>query len=292
MATPPPGVSAPAPRRVQVRYLGPPAYRTPPRWGFPVLAWRWQSTAADAESPEVTAAAGVERVRVRARAAVSALWLLAVLALVAAGAEAWRYALLVQSRTGALPRGTVRFSDTLVLTGSILSLVLGVLAAGATLWWLYAARRAAAERAGFAPARPDWEVGPSLLIPGYNLVVPGAIMAELEHAVLRRPAEERPRPTPLLRAWWIAWAASGLLFAVTVVWRLRDSVQAQADGVLLTAATDLAAVVVAVLTARVVTRLSSLISPVNPASVRLMRVVRVDGAPAVERAVRPATATR
>ncbi|SER45771.1 DUF4328 domain-containing protein [Actinokineospora terrae] len=289
VATPPPTQRAPEPPRLRLPYLGPPRYRTPPRWGFPALAWRWP-TAVVGVADEAPAA--VERVRGRARFAASALWLLAAVAVIAAGAEIWRYVLLLESRTGALSRGVVQWSDSLVTTGSVLSIAAGIISVTTVIWWLHAARDAAAETAGYTPARPDWHLVPGILVPGVNLVVPGAVLAELEHAILRRPAAGRPRPSPLLITWWLTWSASGLLFATTLLWRLQDSAQAQADGVLLTAATNLAAAATAILTIRVVDRLSLLLAPIVPSSVRRLRVVRVETAAAPTRAPRPTTASR
>ncbi|MFC7618492.1 DUF4328 domain-containing protein [Actinokineospora soli] len=283
VATPPPG-AYPAPRPARrVRYPGPPAYRTPPRWGFPALAWRRPTSI-----PGLGDATPPPRVRARATLAQTVLWTLALVALLAAVAEVVRYALLVRARTTALDRGTVVLSDTLVVTGATLSLIAGAGAVAATAWWLVAARRAGAEQAGYEPARPDWQLLPSLLVPGVNLVVAGAVVAELEHAALSRPADARPRPTRLVLWWWIAVAACGLLFAAAVAWRFRSGVQAQADGVLVTAASDLAAAVAAALTALVVGRLTGLLAPVDPASVPRLRVVRVSAEPDTARRERPA----
>ncbi|MDQ3402235.1 MAG: DUF4328 domain-containing protein [Actinomycetota bacterium] len=289
VATPPPGPPAPEARRRQVPYTGPPSYLTPPRWSFPVLAWRWPTSVAgiDVESESI------ERVHSRARLAMSALWLLAVVAVLTSGAEVWRYVLLLGGRTNTLPRDTVELSDTLVVTGSVLSIAAGALALTLVLWWLLPTRRAAAEAAGYEPARSDWQLLPGLFVPGLNLVVPGAMLAELEHAILVKPAAERPKPSALLRSWWIVLVGNGVLFAATVLWRFRDTAQAHADGVLLSAATNLAAGVLAVLTVLVIARLSSLLAPTDPAEIRLMRVVRVDGAPEPPlRATRPAGAVR
>ncbi|GAA2989939.1 DUF4328 domain-containing protein [Actinokineospora diospyrosa] len=288
VATPPPTAKAPEPP-LRLPYLGPPRYRTPPRWGFPALAWRWPTAIAGAAEE---GASPVERVRGRARLAASALWLLAAVAVIAAGAEVWRYALLVQSRTGALSRTVVQWSDSLVTTGAVLSFAAGLLSLATVLWWLHAARRAATELAGYHPARDDWQLVPGILIPGINLIVPGAVLAELEHAILRRPADERPNPSPLLKAWWITWAASGLLFTATLLWRLNTSAQSQADGVLLTAFLDLTAAATAVLTIRLVDRLSLLLAPINPSTVRRLRVVRIDTTGDPVRTSRPTTAAR
>jgi len=81
------------------------------------------------------------------------------------------------------------------------------------------------------------------------------------------------------KIWWAAWVVGGLLFAATLASRFRGGVQAAADGVVLTALTDVAAAVVAVLTALTVRRLSTLLSPIDPERVRFLRVVSVTGAP-------------
>ncbi|MFC5285447.1 DUF4328 domain-containing protein [Actinokineospora guangxiensis] len=289
VATPPPGGPAappPAPRREP--YLGPPAYRVPPRWGFPALAWRRPTSIPgvdDLTPPPV-------RVRTRAAVAVATLWTMTALATAAAGAEVFRYTLLVRARSNALERDTVVLSDALVVTGATLALIAGGLAVVVTVWWLLAARRAAAEQAGYRPARDDWRVLPLLLVPGVNLAVAGSVVAELEHAALARPADTRPRPGPLVRGWWITLTAAGLLFAAAVAWRFRSGVQAQADGVLLTAASDLAAAATAAVTAVLVSRLTGLLAPIDPASVPRLRLVRVTGAPEPSRRTRPSTSRR
>ena len=79
------------------------------------------------------------------------------------------------------------------------------------------------------------------LVPGLNLAVPGSVLAEIEHAALDRPADRRPRPSRLLRVWWVLWVAGVLLAAVVLAWSLRTGVQARADGVVLHAVLDLLA---------------------------------------------------
>ncbi|HEU5473211.1 MAG TPA: DUF4328 domain-containing protein [Actinophytocola sp.] len=276
VATPPPGALPAAPPRRRARYTGPPVYASPPRWGFPALSWRWPTSV---PGTRMRPPATVESVRSLARQSGTVLWMLTAAALLAAGGEVWRYVLLVRSRDQALGRGVVSASDALVIASAVLTIAFTLVGAFLTVWWVLQARAVAADLAGQEPSRPGWQVVLGLLVPGINLVVPGAVLAELEHAVLRRPVTERPRPSGLVLAWWLVWAASGLLFAATLLWRLRGGVQAQADGVLLNTAAYLAAATVAVLTARVVRRLTVLLAPVDPASVRLLRVIRVDGAP-------------
>ncbi len=207
------------------------------------------------------------------------MWALACLALLTAGGEIWRYVLLLKSRTGALSSRLVGTSDAVVSIAGILTLAFTVLAAMIALWWLHLARHAAADLADQQVSRPDWQVVLYLLIPGVNLAMAGVILTELEHQVLRHPATDRPRPSKQLAIWWAVWVAAGLLFAVTIAWRFRDSVQAHADSVLLSAATDLSAAAVAVLTAVLIRRLSTLLAPIDPTSVRYLRVIRVEGAP-------------
>jgi hypothetical protein len=221
----------------------------------------------------------IERVRSVGGHASAMLWTLACLTVIAAGGEVWRYILLVRSRTGALSSRLVGTSDAVVTIAAGLALAFALIALVVTLWWLHLARHAAADLAEQQPARRDWQVFAYLLVPGVNLAMAGVVLTELEHQVLRRPATERPRPSKPVLVWWLVWAGAGLLFAVTVAWRFRDSVQAHADGVLLSALTDLAAATVAVLTALMVRRISNLLSPIDPASVRYLRVLRVEGAP-------------
>jgi len=291
-ATAPPGVSlpgGPAPRAA-TRYTGPPSYAVVPAWGFPPVAWRRPLSVLG--TPSAVTVSYLDRVRFVARHATAMLWLVAGLSSVAVGGEAWRYVLLLRSRNAVLSADVVAFSDALVAAASVLAMAVSALTTVTTVWWLYLARLAAVEVSGYRPSRADWQALVGVLAPGPNLVMAGSVLAELEHAVLRRPASRRPRPTRLVLSWWIAWAAGGVVLAITVLWRLRDGVQAQADGVVLTGVTDLAAVCVAVLTALVVRRLTTLLAPLDPASVRAMRVVRVSETTEPSRASRPAGAKR
>jgi hypothetical protein len=73
--------------------------------------------------------------------------------------------------------------------------------------------------------------------------------------------------------------ADGVFTAASIVWRFRDGVQAQADGVLLAIVTDILGAVLAVLTIRLIRGLVRLLAPIDLASIRLMRVVKVMNAP-------------
>ncbi|WP_235998854.1 DUF4328 domain-containing protein [Qaidamihabitans albus] len=289
VATVPPGTHVrrrgPAPER----YTGPPSYPVVPRWGFPSVVWRWPTAVPGTASGGPVSP---QRLHMITRNVVTVLWTLAGLTAIAAGAEIWRYVLLVRSRDSALDRGTVGVSDAFVLAFSLLAFVLALFAVAGTVWWLFAARSAAADAAGQDPPRSTWQVLLGTLVPGPNLVLAGPVLAELEHAVLGRRADQRPRPSRLVLWWWAAWIVNGVLLALTVGWRMRDGVQADADGVVLSALTDLAATVLAVLTARVVSRLTRLLAPADEGLPRPPSVVNVEGAPDPPRRTRPATAPR
>ncbi|WP_447005060.1 DUF4328 domain-containing protein [Saccharothrix isguenensis] len=291
VASPPPGAYTQrrlaAPRR---GYTGPPSYPVPPRWGFPLLAWRWPTSVATDDDQPVDTIGQAQRA---ARTASHALGLAAVTALWAFGSEIWRYVLLLLSRYGALSATTVGVSDAMVVSSSVVTFVACGMGLVFTLLWLRRARNAAATDAGYRPSRSDREVLISLVVPGVNLIVPGAVLAELEHAALRLPATTRPAPSKTIRWWWGLWVAMGLFFAFTVVWSFRSSVQALADGVLFHAIADLLAAAVAIVTALVVRRITALLLPVDVGSIRRMRVVDVKDAPTPAlRATRPSGSPR
>lgn len=220
-----------------------------------------------------------EQMRGLAALAVPLLGLTAVLMWVTGGAEAWRYALLLDSRFDAVPAGPLHASDALVVTGAVVSLLSALLAGAVTLGWLLHATTAAAQACAVTPARRGWQLVLGVLVPGINLVMPGAVLAELEHAALGKNPHRRPHPSRLVIVWWVGWAIGLVLAGAALLWNLRDGVQARADGVLLHVATDLVAGAVAVVTIVVVQRLTRLLSPAKLASARRMVVVRVPGGP-------------
>jgi Domain of unknown function (DUF4328) len=216
-----------------------------------------------------------EQMRALAAVAVPLLALTAMLVLVTAGAEGWRYALLLASRTDAVPAAPLHASDALVVIGGVVSLLSSALAGAVTLGWLVGANTAAAQAAAVTPARPGWQVVVGALVPGMNLVVPGAVLAEVEHAALGGDPKSRPHPSRLVLGWWVIWVAGLVLALTAILWNLRSGAQARADGVLLHLATDLVAGAVAITTIVVVRRLTRLLSPVALAGTRRMVLVGV-----------------
>jgi hypothetical protein len=256
VAEPPPLAQPPVARRIRPPYTGPPRYRYLPRWGFPARAWQLPAPPVPLESTDP-----VLRARVLAVSAVPLLWSTAVIALLACAAEICRYLLLVASRDGALGASTVAASDAFVASAGTIAPLLAALSGLLVVLWSVRASRAAAELAGVRPSRPARAVVLGWLVPGLNLAVPGSVFAEMEHAALRLPADRRPRPSPLLLAWWVAWTAGEVLAVVVLAWSLRTGVQARADGVLLHAVLDLLAAVTAGLTALLLSRMTRLLAP-------------------------------
>ncbi|WET83424.1 DUF4328 domain-containing protein [Amycolatopsis sp. QT-25] len=289
VASPPPGAWPRRREPVAEHYSGPPSYPVPPRWGFPNLVWRRPTAVPGTASGEVTAG---ERLRVITRSLLPVLWTFAALAVAASASEIWRYVLLVQSRDSALSTSVVSVSDSFVITTGLLTTILSLLPSGLTVWWLLVARHAAADASGEVPPRPQWQVLVFTLVPVVNLIMVLPIVAELEHAVLRRTRETRPKPSRLVVSWWGVWMLNWVLLGLVVVWRFRDGVQALADGVVLVALTDLAAAGLAVVTALLVKRMSGLLAPVVEKRLRLLRVLKVEGAPDPDRRARPASSMR
>jgi len=271
VAEPPPGVTPPRPVPLQARYTGPPRYRLLPRWGFPLGPWK--SPEPEQQRPDPLLGA-----RSLVGSLVPLLWATAAVALLASGAEVWRYILLLASRDGALQAEAVAASDALVASAGtvapILSLVVGVL----MVLWTVRAAQAAGEQAQVRPSRSTRMIVLGWLVPGLNLSIPGSVLAEIEHSAIGLPAERRPRPSRLVLVWWGLWAASVVFTVVVLLWSLRTGVQARADGVVLHAVLDLLAAVTAGVTARLVLRITRLLAPAAPR--RREVLMRVDPAPA------------
>lgn len=321
-AVAPPG-ALPSPPARREPYTGPPAYPAPPRWGFPNLIWRRPTSVPGTPSGHRSPTATLQAYGLSARVVLIAT---AVMATLAAGAELWRYALLVQSRNSPLSSGPVLATDVLVVAFWLPAATLAVVAVIVVVQWLPLALRAAFRPVGAAPPRSAWNVAIAILAPwlvtmpfvvlawlGLDVdpavvvialvltlalvvvtaVLAGPVVAELEHAALGKSPAVRPKPSLLVLAWWAVWAINPVIAVFTARLRLVGGIQAQADGVLLTALTELAAAVLAVLTFLVIRRVMRLLAPAVPGRLRQLRLVTVRGAPEPPlRAARPAGARR
>lgn len=236
---------APGPRSAPTRSPvapGPtPRYSSVPRWGLGNRAWRHPLELVERAAPSDA---------VRARALAASARPLLIGALVAhtasAAAEGWRYGLVVAGRTELLPAATVALSDSAVVVTGVLAPLVSLVAAVTVATWLLRARHAAAERSGHRDTRRPWTVLAGALVPVVNLAQAGVLVSELAAEL-----GERVRPT-LVRAWWAAWALSGVLAVLPWLWRLQGTVQAQADAILLGGVSAAFAAVTAGLTARLV----------------------------------------
>src|SRR5699024_7584748 len=182
------GPPRPQPRRRRP-YTGPPSYSGVPRWGLPRVVWRTPTTVPGTPFARRDAAERLPRI---GRNTVTVLCTMAALATVAAGAEVWRYALLLRSRHSALSADTVSASDALLLIVALLTFLFGLGAIAMTIWWLLVARGAAEQESGRPPARNVRHTLVGILVPLLNLVMAGSILAELEHAAGDGSALQRP----------------------------------------------------------------------------------------------------
>jgi len=274
VAKPPPRAASRSRGR---RELGPtPRYFSTPRWGLPLVSW----------APAMTLKPPTARERMVAHANTARPLLIgaAAILVLAALAELWRYALLLRSRTELLPARTVAISDSAVITAGVLAPLAVAVALVTCTLWLIRARQAAAERIGRREPRSTRSIALAVVVPVWNLVMPGVLLTELERDVsteLERDVSTEPErdvstelerdvsteetngPSRLLRTWWVSWVVSAVLAAGVWLWRLRGTVQAQADGVLLAALSDLVAAGTVVLTLVLVQRWTEAVAGVR-----------------------------
>ena len=168
--------------------------------GLPALPWRAARAARAGPDPLARPARSLGTL-------VPLLWATAAVALLAAGAEAWRYVLLLASRNEALSADAVAASDALVAAAGSVAPVLAVLAgaaAGAVVGAGQAGRRRAGRRAAVAVAAgARARLGRARAEPHG----PG-LGAGRDRAHRAGPAaDRRPRPSRLLLVWWALWVA-------------------------------------------------------------------------------------
>ncbi|MCX4096594.1 DUF4328 domain-containing protein [Nocardia sp. alder85J] len=234
VARPPGRRPRPSARPVSPPVAGPPRYQEIPRWGLH-----------DSRSEPAPVVPG-RLARLSTRVA-GLLVLTAVLFVLAAVAEIGRYLILLRNRTRLIPQPLLLASDLSLYVLAGCALLAALLTAVALTGWLIRARRNAYAAVGEQDPRPGPMVWCGCLIPVVNLLWPGVFLTELAR-------RGEPRALRAVRIWWCAWVLDGVLVVVALCWHTADSLQARADGVMISAYTDLAAAAVAVLSLWVVRR--------------------------------------
>lgn len=255
VAHPPPGgapaKAVPAP---EPRYAGPPSYGgRPPRWAFPPVVWQEANESAGDERRPADPS-GV----LRAAALTAAVT--AVVTLVAAAAESWRFALMLEGRTKVLSGTTVWSSDVFVAAAGsgAVAATIGALVVSAVA--LVRTHSVAALRLGQTPSRSRVAVLSRLLVPGWNLYGAGQIVTEIDRLLgAERATDGRSRASRLTVCWWVSWIASAALMTAALVRGIGGSLQAIADTVELHIAVDLAAAACAGLGAAMLWRFAHLL---------------------------------
>lgn len=178
----------------------------------------------------------------------------AMLLALAAFAEVFRYGILLHNRVRLISPITLAVSDALVYFAQVGALLIGLAALITSSCWLIDQRRRTFAAAGSTDPRSVRTMLLLSMLPLVRIVMPGVYLTEVVR--LRGGADaDVHRELTLVRIWWAVWAASNALVVVQLLWNLRDSLQARADGVLLSAFVALVATVSAVLTLAVMRRL-------------------------------------
>ncbi|WP_088942474.1 DUF4328 domain-containing protein [Rhodococcus sp. 1168] len=157
-------------------------------------------------------------------------------------AEVFRYGILLYNRTRLVNPRVLMASDALVVFAEVASIIIGASAAVAAVSWLVVRRGEYFARAGSRDPRSAKTMYLGSLVPALSLAMPGVYLTEL---VDIRGGIERAKLRTLVRVWWAVWVLDWALVLTVTLWRLRDSLQAEADGVLLSAVGALVAAAVA-----------------------------------------------
>lgn len=161
----------------------------------------------------------------------------------AALAEAVRYGVLLYNRTRLVDPLMLALSDAAVWATQVVGPVVALAAAVASGLRLIDLRRRIYAERGLAEPRSPLSILAGLVVPGLNLAMPGVFLTEI--------ADRDPRLLRAIRTWWVLWVVNGVLVVVLLAWRQRDTLQARADGVLLTAVLAALGAVVALSTLHV-----------------------------------------
>ncbi len=230
VAHPPPGTRAPL--VADVGEPGPtPRYDGVPSWGLPSRPWVQPLDRPPPPPPG-------ERAEILAASLRPLLLAASVALVVAALAQGWRYALVLQEQGpgGLISARTAGLSDLAVAVTAVLAPVLVVVATLVGSLWLLRARRAAVVRAGLRDTRSERAVVLGVWVPGWNLAQAGVLVTELE----RLATGSGGAPSPRVRGWWAGWVLSLSLAAAAWLWPLWGTTQSEVDAVVLSGLADLA----------------------------------------------------
>ncbi|MGZ4554765.1 MAG: DUF4328 domain-containing protein, partial [Mycobacteriaceae bacterium] len=174
----------------------------------------------------------------------------------------------------------VAISDSMVITAGVLAPMVVLVTVVTCTLWLLRVREAAAARIDRREARSTHSIVLAIFVPVWNLLMPGVLLTELERDINTGLEQDTngaasTGPSRLLRTWWVSWVLSVVLAAGVWLWRLRDTVQARADGVLLAALSDLVAAGAVLLTLLLVQRYSEALAGVSKRTSRRRWVASV-----------------
>ncbi|WP_206491233.1 DUF4328 domain-containing protein [Rhodococcus sp. KRD162] len=233
--------AARAPRTASPTPTPTPHYDTMPTWG---LRDTPRDTMADRR---------VGRIERYGASAQSLVLVTALLLGLAAIAEVFRYAILLYNRTRLVSPITLAASDALVYFAQVGALVVGLFALISSSCWLIEQRRHAFAAVGSSDPRSVRRMLLLSMLPVVRIVMPGVYLTEVVR--LRGECEaDVDRELALVRLWWGVWATSNVLVIVQLLWNLQGTLQARADGVLLSAFVAAVAAASAVLTLAVMRR--------------------------------------
>ena len=163
----------------------------------------------------------------------------AALFLLASLAELGRYGVLLVNRSRLISPIVLAISDALVWACAGLALLLGLLSALAAVGWLIDRRRVRFAELGRSDPRRVRTLVTGCVVPVVNLVAPGVFLTEMVSGRSRRRA---------VRVWWCVWLVGAGFAVAALAWRTAETLQAQANGVLFTAVSDVVAAAVAATT--------------------------------------------
>ncbi|AMY21031.1 MULTISPECIES: DUF4328 domain-containing protein [Nocardiaceae] len=212
-----------------------PSYAEIPRWGLPTEV-----------PPPVEVPDRADRLAGRAPRLLAAA---VVLFAAAALAEFGRYGVLLVNRERLIAPAVLALSDAAVWCLAVIGTGVGIAAAVASVAWLRRARSDAYAAVGAADPRRLRTLYAGSLIPLVNLVMPGIFLTELA-----RVSRHGPRVTPVVPWWWTVWIANWAMLAIATAFRFGDGIQAQANGVVAAALTDVVAAGLAAITLVVMRR--------------------------------------